>query len=345
MSFTPFASQHVDAFATLHAQKLPSQSRTLSRILLIGLILIIAFMTFVPWIQTSFGIGKVSTLNANDRVQQLDAFVGGRIRQWFVRDGSFVKKGEPIVEIMDNDARLIERLKAERDALEQNYKVAQMAADTANINLNRSKELVEEGLASPREYEEARIKYKTLRAKESQALAELKQAEVRLSRQDTQILYAPRDGTILNILSGDVATTVKEGDPMVTFAPVNMEPAVELFIDGMDVPLIHPGRKVRLQFEGWPVVQFSGWPSVSIGTFGGVVKSIDPSVGLNGKFRVIIVEDPDDMPWPSARFLRFGAKVKGWIMLDQVSVGYELWRQLNNFPPEYTQPPETTPGT
>jgi len=41
------------------------------------------------------------------------------------------------------------------------------------------------------------------------------------------------------------------------------------------------------------------------------------------------------------RFLRFGAQVNGWVLLDTVSIGFELWRQLNNFPPRYPDgPPE-----
>jgi hypothetical protein len=37
--------------------------------------------------------------------------------------------------------------------------------------------------------------------------------------------------------------------------------------------------------------------------------------------------------WPNENFLRFGARSRGWILLNTVSVGYEWWRQLNNFPP------------
>ena len=87
-------------------------------------------------------------------------------------------------------------------------------------------------------------------------------------------------------------------------------------------------------FEGWPAVQFGGWPEVAVGTFGAVVSTVDPVVSSNGRFRVLLVPDPDDAPWPSNAYLRFGAQARGWILLDTVSVGYELWRRLNGFPPE-----------
>ena len=173
----------------------------------------------------------------------------------------------------------------------------------------------------------------------AQAAADLNKVEVQLARQATQTVRAPRDGYVLHIAAGGISTYVKEGDVLATFVPENVKQAVELYVNGLDIPLIHPGRKVRLMFEGWPSVQFSGWPSVAIGTFAGEVAVVDTSVSPNGKFRVIVTETADE-PWPDSRFLRIGAQAKGWVLLNRVSVGYELWRKMNNFPPAYDQPPE-----
>ncbi len=43
--------------------------------------------------------------------------------------------------------------------------------------------------------------------------------------------------------------------------------------------------------------------------------------------------DPDDAPWPDERWLRQGVRTKGWVLLNEVKLYYELWRQLNGFPP------------
>lgn len=325
-------------FKTLRQQQIPSVARVISRMLMIFILVLIIFMIFVPWVQTAPGVGTITSLDPDDRAQHINALVSGRIKHWYVRDGSAIQKGDPVVEIIDNDAMLLDRLRAERDALQQNVEVARIASQTAKLDLDRKEDLLSKGLASQRDFETARIRYKSYVAEESKAMAELNKAQVNLSRQSIQILRAPRDGTIVQIIAGDIATTVKEGDAIATFVPSGVTPAVELFVDGLNVPLIQPGRKVRLQFEGWPVVQFSGWPSTAIGTFGGIVRTVDPTVSPNGRFRVIIVADPDDVPWPDERFLRLGAGVKGWVMLDTVSVGYELWRQLNNFPPTSTSP-------
>ena len=103
------------------------------------------------------------------------------------------------------------------------------------------------------------------------------------------------------------------------------------------------GDAVRLQFEGWPAVQFVGWPSVARGTFGGRVYLVDPTANDKGEFRILVEPDRDDAPWPDERYLRQGVRVQGWVLLDRVTVGWELWRNLNGFPPaRNTQEPKAS---
>ena len=104
-------------------------------------------------------------------------------------------------------------------------------------------------------------------------------------------------------------------------------------MNGNDAPLITPGRLVRLQFEGWPAIQFVGWPAVAVGTFGGKVLLVDSTDNGQGKFRILVVPDPNDEPWPSNRWLRQGVRANGWVLLNEVSLGFEFWRQFNGFPP------------
>ena len=94
-----------------------------------------------------------------------------------------------------------------------------------------------------------------------------------------------------------------------------------------------PGRHVRLQFEGWPAIQFSGWPSVAVGSFGGTVAMVDATDDEKEKSRILVVPDEQDDHWPSERFLRQGVQAHGWVLLEEVSRGFEVWRQLNGFPP------------
>ena len=146
-------------------------------------------------------------------------------------------------------------------------------------------------------------------------------------------INAPRDGTIFRMPVYEQGQTVKEGEPILTIIPEATQNAVELWVPGNDMPLVQVGQETRLQFEGWPAVQFPGWPSVAVGTFSGRVANVDATDNGKGQFRVLILpKENDEYQWPSDRYLRQGVRVNGWVMLRQVSLGYEFWRQLNGFP-------------
>lgn len=334
----PFREQHIVYFKTLESIKMPKIMRVVAIMLVVGLSAIILFFTFTPWVQTTNGPGVVTALDPNDRVQEINALVSGRIDRWYVQDGSRVKAGDPILRLADNDPRLIERLGAEQNQIERQRDAAMAALETAKIDLRRTEELFNEGLASRRDYELARIKVEDLTANVAAAEASLTRQSVDASRQSQQLITAPRDGTILRVNAGDTATFVSAGTNIATFQPDGAQRAVELFIDGRDVALVKPGDPVSILFEGWPAVQFSGWPSVALGTFPGVVISVDPTAQPNGQFRVLVGEpEGAENPWPDERFVRFGATARGWVLLETVPLYYEVWRQLNNFPPIFTE--------
>ena len=142
---------------------------------------------------------------------------------------------------------------------------------------------------------------------------------------------APQDGYLVKAVKQGVGEVVKAGEAVATVQPVAKRRAVELSVRPMDVPLLQRGSKVRLIFDGWPALQFSGWPSVSVGTFGGQVAVIDQVASADGSFRVLVTPDSTDEAWPAQ--LRLGSGVYGWAALQNVRVWFEIWRQLNGFPP------------
>ena len=183
----------------------------------------------------------------------------------------------------------------------------------------------------------------------SNTLAEIYEAEASLTKMENEYanlsirnaqyqIIAPQDGYVVKALKAGIGETIKEGESVVQIMPKNPELAVEMYVKAMDVPLIQTGRKVRIQFDGWPALQFSGWPNVSVGTFGGVVRVIDRVNSVGGQYRILVTEDPQDEPWPE--LLRIGSGTKGWVMLDNVAVWYEIWRNLNGFPPSLYRAPE-----
>ncbi len=186
-----------------------------------------------------------------------------------------------------------------------------------------------EGIAKTTSARASRQKAVTELSKAKGALAKI---EVELARQSSRRVTATRAGTVLSLTGNQGGAVVKQGDPLAVLVPDTDSRAVEIWVDGLDAPLIRDGHKVRLQFEGWPAVQFVGWPSVAVGTFGGLVSVVDAISPRSGDFRVLVSPDPEDEPWPNHTFLRQGVRAKAWILMDEVRLGYELWRQLNGFP-------------
>ncbi|GGG07155.1 HlyD family secretion protein [Pontibacter amylolyticus] len=146
-------------------------------------------------------------------------------------------------------------------------------------------------------------------------------------------VVAPQTGYLVRTLRAGIGENIKEGEAIATIMPDNPQLAVELYVQPMDLPLLYRGAPVRLQFDGWPALVFSGWPNVGFGTFGGKVAVID-NTATNGLYRMLVVQDPEQEKWPEA--IRIGSGVQGWAMLHNVPIWYELWRQLNGFPPDYT---------
>ncbi|WP_322113208.1 HlyD family secretion protein [Leptospira levettii] len=402
---------------------LPAQS--LAYILTVIFFLSVLILLYVPWQQTTMGFGRVVAYAPLDRQQVIESPISGRVVKWHVHEGTRVKKGDPIIDISDNDPNFITRIREERNALlqrleaarsrednirsrilslrsskgsavsaadsrmmmardrvrasEQAVDAAKAALKTANLNLDRQKQLWEKGLTSKRTLElaeldhtnaetgldraratydaavkeeralnsdtgkvqqdaeasinDAKASLASAQSEVARVLEELPKLDARLSRQENQEVFAPRDGTIMRILVNPDTQQVKEGDGVAILVPDAEDKAVELFISGNDIPLVGEGRKVRLQFQGYPVFQISGWPETAVGTFGGVVKLVDITDNGSGNFRVLVIPDNEDRQWPSSRYLRQGVRAKGWIFLNRVSVGYELWRRFNDFPP------------
>ncbi|MDX5404046.1 MAG: biotin/lipoyl-binding protein [Bacteroidota bacterium] len=152
---------------------------------------------------------------------------------------------------------------------------------------------------------------------------------------------APQRSMIARTLKSGIGENIKEGEPIAEILPLQYQIAAEIFVQPMDLPLIHLGERARLEFDGWPSIVFSGWPNTSFGTFGARVMAIDNTLSPEGGYRILLAPDENDRDWPDA--LRFGSGVRGILLLKDVPVWYEIWRQLNGFPPEYYQPSKKSP--
>jgi len=176
------------------------------------------------------------------------------------------------------------------------------------------------------------------------------EAEAQVSKLDNQssscemrnamyYITAPQNGYINKAIKGGIGETFMEGEKLLGIMPSNYDLAVETFVDPLDLPLIHLGEDVRIQFDGWPAIFFSGWPNAAYGTYAGKVVAIETFISENGKFRILIAPNPSEVPWPEN--VRVGSGAYTISLLEDVSIWYELWRQLNGFPPNYYTPEGT----
>ena len=223
--------------------------------------------------------------------------------------------------------------------------LAKVREETANFSASRSDlegkqndrlAYIQKANADVRYYEGALDKSRSEVAKMEKERLEM---QSKIARQSTQIVLAPFDGYLVEISPNIGTQLVKKGDPICRIVPDTRDRAVQIWLDGNDAPLVNPGDHVRLQFEGWSAIQFAGWPSVAVGTFGGTVVSVDMIDDGKGKFRCQVLPDPAErLDWPEDRYLRQGVRANGWILLEQVPLWFEVWRQLNGFPPALDDP-------
>jgi len=236
------------------------------------------------------------------------------------------------------------------------YKGALMKEETEKAKLLEAQEAVNEALQelnskqqmleSKRKEVETKLLEVNSKVASSESdiatiMKELQDVLVKLGELDRLKILSPSSGRIQAILGQVGTNTVKEGDKLFEVIPDTSDLAVELNVRGLDLQLIKVGDEVRLQFEGWPAIQFVGWPSVAVGTFGGKVIAINPSDDSKGNFKIFVgpdLNDPMQEKWPDSRYLRQGIRANGWVILDTVPLGFEIWRQLNGFPPIIDEP-------
>lgn len=153
------------------------------------------------------------------------------------------------------------------------------------------------------------------------------------ARREFYYILAPQDGYVTKAVKKGVGEIIKEGDDIATIVPANYDLAVELYIKPQDLPLVDVGEIARVRFDGWPAIIISGWPEASTGIFTGQVVVVDRFISDNGNYRILISPAADERDWPEE--LRVGTGAQAFILLNDVPVWYELWRQLNGFPAQF----------
>ena len=247
------------------------------------------------------------------------------------RAGKMLNDG--IISLVDYERRTQSFNKAKAGFQEKQQKFLNTKQDVliARIDLNSLKQEVNDKLFK------LKGDIANSNTEKSTVIAEVAKNENELSnyriRGSQKWLLAPQTGQIIKAKKAGINEIVKEGEMIVEIVPNSFKYAVELFVKPMDLALINKGQDVRLQFDGYPAIVFSGWPNSSYGTFAGKISAIETNRNENGQFRVLIIPDMTEKKWPSN--LKIGTGAQGFALLNDVPIWYELWRQLNGFPPDF----------
>ena len=230
----------------------------------------------------------------------------------------------------------LERAGSAVTAAQAAVEIAERDISASLFDLNR---VLSDTTAQIASIEAGRESARESRAKIDADLAKLAIDRRNLSRRtDQQVVKAPRTGRVVRVFAIGTGDTVKSGDSLATILPDTLDQAVELSVSDNDAPLLAAGRQVRLQFAGFPALQVGGVPSAMVGTFAGRLRVIDAVDDGTARYRVVV--EPDFAlikagkaeAWPKSDVLRPGGEATGWILLDKVPLGWELWRQFNAFP-------------
>jgi multidrug resistance efflux pump len=406
---------------------------------LYGIIGVLLVIMLLPWTQNIRAKGSITTLRQEQRPQELNTIIAGRVLKWYVKEGDVVQAGDTILQLGEVkveyfDPKLLERtqqqITAKQQSIEgysnkaatadnqvaaleqaqilklqsldnklqqQQLKVESDSTDllavknelgVAKRQIEAAQIMLDSGAISLVDFERRKISFQNAQAKRisaenkylqnRQELINLRieknsviqdytdkiakaqgdkfaslsnvastQADVSKlenvyanydARNKMYYIVAPQSGQIVKAQKAGIGEMLKEGEMIVEIVPNHIQYAVEMFVDPMDLPLVNIGQKVRFVFDGFPAIVFSGWPQTSYGTFGGCVVAVETAVSYNGKFRVLVTEDPTEKAWPKQ--LRMGGGASGIALLKDVQIYYELWRNINGFPPEYYKPKE-----
>lgn len=99
------------ALPSLKIARTPRLVRFLAFALLACLLLAVPALAVSPWTQTVHGTGRAIAFNPVQRAQFVISPIEGRVKKWHVVEGDRVKAGQLLVELVDNDPLILERLR------------------------------------------------------------------------------------------------------------------------------------------------------------------------------------------------------------------------------------------
>ena len=121
-----------------HIYRISNQSKV--KYWAVGILAFLIIFLFIPWTQNISAKGAVTTLRQEQRPQQVNTIIPGKVAKWHVKEGDFVKAGDTIMqlsEIKDDylDPNLLQRTKEQMIAKEMTVSSYKSKVGTADMQI------------------------------------------------------------------------------------------------------------------------------------------------------------------------------------------------------------------
>ncbi len=106
------------------------------------LLVVVLLGLFLPWRQNIQATGKVITLLPNQRPQEVQSNIAGRVSVWKIKEGDFIKKGDTVVVLTEIkteylDPKLLEQTELQINAKEKSVLSYASKIDAINDQINQ----------------------------------------------------------------------------------------------------------------------------------------------------------------------------------------------------------------
>jgi multidrug efflux pump subunit AcrA (membrane-fusion protein) len=102
----------------------------------LGIIIVSVIILLLPWTQNIRSNGNITTLRQEDRPQEVNTVIPGKVVKWFVKEGDFVNKGDTLLQLGEVkveyfDPILLQRTQRQIDAKNQSIAAYEGKASTS----------------------------------------------------------------------------------------------------------------------------------------------------------------------------------------------------------------------
>lgn len=205
-----------------------------------------------PFSNTVAATGIIEAVRENVRIGAPKA---GLIQSLPVQIGSVVKKGQPILQLDDREARAkLASARAQVEALRAALKAEQVMTADATDQFERVVRLEKEQIASEDERRRKEFQMQNWQARSARIEADIKSAEAQAEQARTELdiltIRAPRDGTILqiNVRAGEFAGTTPLEPLMILGDMVMLQ--IRADVDEQNAPLVQARRPAVAFLKG-----------------------------------------------------------------------------------------------